>query len=52
MLDRATRPVAPTFHIAPNQMKVWAAAILEGVEADTGIKKRILVHPDFPLRAR
>ncbi len=40
MLDRATRPVAPTFHIAPNQVKVWAAAILEGVEADTGIKKK------------
>ena len=52
LLDRATRPVAPTFHIAPNQVKVWAAAILEGVEADTGIKKRILAHPDFPLRAR
>lgn len=39
MLDRETRPVTPTFHIAPNQVDIWAAAILEGVEADTGIKK-------------
>ena len=39
LLDRATRPVAPTFYIASNQVKVWAAAILEGVEADIGIKK-------------
>ena len=39
MLDRETRSVAPTFHIASNQVKVWAVAILEGMEADTGIKK-------------